>query len=100
MKPKVDRKARTAAQSDIPHSWDVPNWPSGVWPNSPARARWVLRSFRGELVAAGALSRSGKALIVLGRGYAKWLAARAAYVAEFESNNPAMRPPDAGSAAA
>jgi len=59
----------------------------------------VLRSFRGELVAAGALSRSGKALIVLGRGYAKWLANRAAYVAEFESNNPAMRRGDAASAA-
>jgi cobyric acid synthase len=36
----------------------------------------------------GALSRSGKSLIVIGRGYHRWLTRRAANVADYESNNP------------
>jgi hypothetical protein len=94
------RRMPAGASPEIPHSWSLSSWPASVWPNESARARWVLRSYRNELTAAGALSRSGKTLIVLGRGYARWLANRVAYVAEFESNNPAMRSTDAGSAAA
>lgn len=85
---------------EIPHSWGLATWPPSVYPNDPARARWILRSYRHELLAAGALTRSGKALVVLGRGYARWLAQRMPRVAEFESNNPAMRAADGRSDAA
>jgi hypothetical protein len=51
----------------------------------------VLRAYRSELVEAGALSRTGKLLIVLGKGYARWLDSRIAQVGEFESNNPKIR---------
>lgn len=87
-------KPKTGAQrhDDLPqHSWDCRSWPPAVWPNDAKRARWVLRAYRSELVAAGALSRGGKALVILGRGYARWLARRAGEVTEFESNNPSMR---------
>jgi hypothetical protein len=39
----------------------------------------------------GALSRTGRTLIVIGRGYANWLEQRAAHVPGFISNNPRMR---------
>jgi hypothetical protein len=73
---------------DVPHSWDRKSWPKEVWPGDQKRAGWVLRAYRNELIAEGALTRAGKTLIVLGRGYSKWLAKRAAHVADFESNNP------------
>jgi len=52
------------------------------------------------LIAAGALARGGKGLIVLGRGYTRWLERRAAYVREYTSNNPLIRATDEGGAAA
>lgn len=79
---------------ELPHSWSLSTWPAAVWPNEPRRARWVLRSHRSELMEAGALSRSGKTLIVLGRGYARWLSRRVVNVADFESNNPNLRSGD------
>jgi len=39
----------------------------------------------------GALSRAGRTLIVIGRGYAAWLEQRAAHVPGYVSNNPRMR---------
>ena len=80
----------TGAAPQLPHSWDIQSWPAAVWPCSGERARWVLRAYRSELVA-GALSRTGKLLIVLGKGYARWLDSRMAQVGEFESNNPKLR---------
>lgn len=84
----------------LPHSWSVASWPDGVWPNDQRRAKWILRSFRDELIAAGALARGGKGLIVLGRGYTRWLERHAAYVREYTSNNPLIRATDEGGAAA
>jgi len=43
------------------------------------------------LIAAGALSRVGKTLLVVGKGYGRFLAKRAACVDSFQSNNPRMR---------
>ncbi len=84
-------KTDPAALAQLPHSWDLNHWPASVWPGEGARARWVLRAYRTELVEEGALSRAGKMLIVLGRGYGRWLDRRIAKVGEIESNNPKLR---------
>lgn len=79
------------AEPSFPHSWDLSQWPSEVWPGDGLRARWLVRAYRSELMLHGALSRTGRTLIVIGRGYANWLEQRAAHVPGFISNNPRMR---------
>jgi hypothetical protein len=82
------RKPRAAATPSSPHSWDLDSWPEGVWPHDPGRAKWVCRAYRGELIAAGALSRVGYRVIVIGGGYTRWLESRAPAVSAYTSNNP------------
>lgn len=82
---------RVSNQTPNLHSWDLCSWPEGVWPMDRRRARWVLRAYRRELLEEGALARAGKSLIVLARGYERWLAKRAAHVPGYVSNNPRMR---------
>jgi hypothetical protein len=82
---------RGGTESAEPHSWDFDNWPESVWPNDPDRAKWVVRSNRRELMAEGALTRVGKRVVILGRGYKRWLARRADRVTEFDSNLPHLR---------
>ena len=86
-------KANTQAsgRESALHSWDFDNWPHSVWPNDPDRARWVVRSNRRELMAEGALSRVGKRLVILERGYSRWLARQADRVTWFDSNLPNLR---------
>lgn len=74
----------------IPHSWSVNTWPADVYPHSPARARWLLRAHRDDLLAAKALSRVGREIVVIGRQYTKWLEQRVRAVSDFEC--PANRP--------
>jgi hypothetical protein len=81
----------TGATPQLPHSWDLNSWLTAVWPCSDDRARWILRAYRTELVEEGALSRAGKTLIVLGRGYGRWLDRRIARAPDFQSNNPKLR---------
>ena len=68
----------------IPHSWSVDDWPVGVYPGKASRGRYVIRSHRDELVAADALTRIGRDLVVLGAGYSAWLAKQGGRVAGFE----------------
>jgi len=82
---------KSPALADLPHSWSVTTWPKDVFPNDSDRGRWIVRAYRRELMEEGALARAGKSLIVLGRGYGRWLAKRAAYVPGYVSNNPRMR---------
>ena len=79
--------ARTTntAQS-APHSWDLEHWPANVYPHSEGRARWVLRAYRDELLAAGALTRVGRELVVLGDRYTRWLQSKSADVPGYQSN--------------
>jgi hypothetical protein len=77
-----------------PHSWDFDSWPGSVWPNDPIRAKWVVRSNRRELVAEGALTRVGKRVVILGKGYSRFLARRADRLGQFESNLPHLRRSD------
>lgn len=74
---------RTSAEA-APHSWDLENWPESVYPHRTSRARYMLRAHRDSLVAAGALSRVGREIIVLGAPYTKWLQARASDVSGYE----------------
>ncbi len=68
----------------IPHSWALDEWPSFCYPHRASRARYLIRSHRNELVAAGALTRVGRDLVVLGAGYSAWLSKQSARVDGFE----------------
>jgi hypothetical protein len=66
-----------------PHSWALSEWTEqapDVYPNSTPRARYLFRSNNDSLVAAGAVVRVGRELVVLGDRYARWLERRAAHV--------------------
>jgi hypothetical protein len=82
-----------SAEPKCPHSWDLPMWPGNVWPGDSKRARWLVRAYRDELMRYGALSRAGRTLVVIGRGYSAWLEQRASHVPGYLSNNPDMRKP-------
>jgi hypothetical protein len=70
-------------KSELPHSWAIDAWPPTVFPNSVTRARYLIRVHRDELLVAGALSRVGRSLIILGDGYAKWLQKKAGRVPDY-----------------
>lgn len=72
-------KSRTTTAA-APHSWDLEHWPPEVYPGSEPRARYLCRAYRDELLAAGALTRVGRELVVLGARYARWLESRACEV--------------------
>lgn len=80
----TQRTPSTAAPA--PHSWDLEHWPPGVYPHAEGRARYLLRCHRDELMAAGALVRVGRELVVIGDRYSRWLQTRAADVPGFQSN--------------
>jgi hypothetical protein len=80
----------------VPHSWPARKWPESVHPGEINAARWIVRSFRNELVAAGALARVGKCLVVIGPRYVRWLEGKTLNVGDFQSNNPRMRMPPVG----
>jgi hypothetical protein len=76
--------AKNSQAERAPHSWAIDQWPATVYPHTPSRARYIVRANRDELIAARALSRVGRDLVVLGEGYARWLAKRVAKVEGFD----------------
>jgi hypothetical protein len=76
--------ANKASAEKIPHSWAIDHWPVHVYPHSASRARYIVRANKTALVAAGALSRVGRDLVVLGAGYSAWLAKQGGRVESFE----------------
>jgi hypothetical protein len=68
---------------DVPHSWPASKWPANVFPNDPGDARNLIRFFRNELVAAKALTRIGRRLVIMGDKYDAWLRSQAAEVESF-----------------
>ena len=85
-------------KSDVaqaPQSWDIENWPANVWPHTTSRARYTLRIFRAELVAAGALARVGREIIILGSRYVAWLASKAGAVTDFDNGCARTKEPPA-----
>lgn len=70
--------------SSLPHSWAIETWPTDVWPHSAGRARYVVRANRISLIEAGALSRVGREMVVLGDRYSRWLEKNTANVPGYE----------------
>lgn len=77
--------AKSPAIGEVPHSWPVAKWPAAVFPNNTPDARNLVRFFRKELVAAKALTRIGKKLVVMGDKYDSWLRSRSSEVESFQS---------------
>jgi hypothetical protein len=73
-----------------PHSWDLESWPKHVYPGTTGRARYIVRAHRDELLAAGAISRVGREIVVLGSRYARWLEGQSTRVPGYEiaANRP------------
>jgi hypothetical protein len=86
-------------RSTLPHSWPIELWPAEVFPNSPTRGRYTVRMHRAELEAAGALSRVGRQIVVIGEPYGRWLQSRAPKVSDFAPIAPnrehSSAPPEA-----
>jgi len=57
-----------------------------VYPNTTSRARYLIRAHKTELLAAGALCRVGRELVVIGAKYHRWLEERCSDVPGYESN--------------
>jgi hypothetical protein len=70
----------------LPHSFLLKDWDRfpGIAPGSTARGRKLVAFHRDELVAAGALVRLGRELVIMGGPYAAWLQRRSDRVAGFE----------------
>jgi hypothetical protein len=77
-------KSRTPDAQPAPHSWDIESWPPHVFPHKPGKGRYLVRANRSALTAAGALTRVGRDLVVLGAPYTKWLESQAGRVDSFE----------------
>jgi hypothetical protein len=103
MKAKIPKKEEPAPQkapsravkADVaPHSWLVSKWTEcapHVAPNTTASAKHMVRCHQDELVAAGALTRLGRDLVILGGPYSAWLAKRKDRVAGYELKMNAKR---------
>lgn len=75
-------------------SWSINDWPADVFPGDPKKARHFARANRTELVAAGALVRIGRQLVVIGGPLDRWMRKQAFAVLDFVCPaNVAKRPP-------
>lgn len=81
--------AKPIAQS-APHSWSVARWPSHVWPGDSTKGRRFVRTYEDQLIAAGALTRMGRDLVVMGGPYTAFMSAQRERVRDFDV--PANRP--------
>lgn len=64
----------------LPHSWSLKNWPDKVYPGDSSKGTYITRAYRDELLQAGALSRVGREIVVIGERYSRWLEKNAANV--------------------
>ena len=90
-------KAKPAAPTvtiTLPHDWTIKTWPRDVYPYDGAKGRHLIRVHQAKLSAAGALTRIGHEIVVLGAGYAKWMASNAPRVTEYTpaANRPEHAP--------
>jgi hypothetical protein len=70
----------------MPNSWLLKEWPQGVAPGSTKKARYILRRYKKELIANGAVARIGRDVTFLGQGYAAFLATLIPKFESFECN--------------
>jgi hypothetical protein len=83
----------------LPHSWLASEWVSGVAPNRQLAANHLIRTHRDELIACGALCRIGRNLVVIGEGYAQFLARKVKRVEGYQIAPNREPPPAADNAA-
>jgi hypothetical protein len=76
-------KPRKHAAQPAPHSWAIESWPSSVYPGSPGKGRYLIRSNRTALIAAGAISRVGRDLVILGAPFSRFLESQIGRVENF-----------------
>jgi hypothetical protein len=81
--------AKPIAQA-APHSWPVSKWPAFVWPGDSTKGKRFCRTYVDELVAAGALTRMGRDLVVMGEPFTRYMLKNVAAVKDFDV--PANRP--------
>jgi hypothetical protein len=79
-----DNRNLSSAAQPAPHSWDLENWPAHVWPHSAQRARYLIRIWKRELIAARALCRVGRQFVLLGVGYSRWLQSHGTRAARYD----------------
>lgn len=72
------------ANSKVPHSWTIAKWPEHIYPHTPKKARYVLRSQRDSLLREKALVRIGRELVVIGDRYNRWMQKRVIDVPGYE----------------
>jgi len=73
-----------ASKTSPLHSWSIKDWPSDIYPNSPRKARYLVRAYRDELTAASALVRVGRELVIIGTPYVRWMQKKGASVHGYE----------------
>ena len=73
------------------HSWAIKDWPTEYYPNSAAKARYLIRANRAELAAVGALVRVGRELVIIREPYLQWMQDKSASVHGYECGANRLR---------
>lgn len=76
----------------LPHSWPVSDWPESVTPGNSRAGKHLVRVNKEELMECGALCRVGRNLMILGEGYAVFLARKMKCVEGFKIAPNQQRP--------
>jgi hypothetical protein len=75
----------------VPNTWTWGDWPPDVYPFNGTSGKRLIHKNEMALLKAGALTRVGHKMIVMGPGYMRWMALQAVRVnSEYEV--PANRP--------
>ena len=95
--PRNSKPVSMRKPSPLAASWSIENWPPELFPNTPERGRYIVRAHRASLLAAGALARVGRELIIFGPKYQRWLEMHATNVPGYEMapNRKTMETADA-----
>ena len=73
-----------ASKTSTLHSWSIKCWPADVYPNSPDKARYLVRANRDSLLRDGALVRVGRELVIIGDRYVRWMQKKGSAVPGYE----------------
>jgi hypothetical protein len=68
-----------------PHSWSIETWPAHVYPGTTDRARYFIRVHKNALFAAGALTRPGREIVIIGAPYCRWLEKQVVNVPDYNT---------------
>ncbi len=82
-KPRKAADHSDNAVEAVPASWEIADWPSGVWPGNPSRGKRVCIVHRDSLIKHLALTRVERRIVVIGSSYMRWLQSHATRVKDF-----------------